>query len=214
MVGNEVKRANDDDHGEFEGTTDCGQQRIGGEEEGERERERERERWSFEATVKVKTEANSGQHNSGKCFVRCRVDPMSCLTQAVRLLQLHNLIYFSHSEIQSTLANRNTGAIAGALCLAKSQPDPGLITCDGRATMDHATTLYPQKWRTSVLDNRFKSKHEKTHTFILATHCGADRKVATVKFLRRTRFLYRLPSSFLPSDFGRKYLLKAKLTAA
>ena len=36
MVGNEVKRANDDDHGEFEGTTDCGQQRIGGEEEGER----------------------------------------------------------------------------------------------------------------------------------------------------------------------------------
>ena len=40
MVGNEVKRANDDDHGEFEGTTDCG----AGREKVEKKRERERER--------------------------------------------------------------------------------------------------------------------------------------------------------------------------
>ena len=39
MVGNEVKRANDDDHGEFEGTTDGG----AGREKVEKKRERERE---------------------------------------------------------------------------------------------------------------------------------------------------------------------------
>ena len=38
--------------------------------------------------------------------------------QAVRRLQSHSLIYFSHSETLSALANRNTGAIAGALYLA------------------------------------------------------------------------------------------------
>ena len=66
MVGNEVKRANDDDHGEFEGTTD----RL------RTERGKMRgERWSFDATVKVKTEANSGQQIPGKMF---QFDPKLC----------------------------------------------------------------------------------------------------------------------------------------
>ena len=65
MVRNEVKRANDDDHGEFGGTTAtaCG------------EKEREKERWFPDAMVRVKTEANSPQNyevkaSSRKCIMK------------------------------------------------------------------------------------------------------------------------------------------------
>ena len=96
------------------------------------------------------------------------------------------------------------------MCLATR---PETISCDGMATatatMDHATTTLSSHM-CRIIVSEVKVTITEIHFHTLETHCGADRKVATVKFLRRTRFLSRLP----PSDLGRKYLLKAKLTGA
>ena len=88
MVGNEVKRANDDDHGEFEGTTDCGAGRE------KVEKKRERERWTFDATVKVKTEANSGQQfNTIRENVSFDVLRPNVVSQAVSIHHVTSFIF-------------------------------------------------------------------------------------------------------------------------
>ena len=133
MVGNEVKRANDDDHGEFEGTTGCGQRGGRASRRGRLDGQSENwgQFWSKEPRGNGSIDVNSTQ----------------VLSPAKTCTRIRNLTYIPRSVTRSALANRNTGAITGAECL-ETRPesrDPYRVM-GGRlpTTVDHATNSQPK----------------------------------------------------------------------
>ena len=147
---------------------------------------------------------NCGQFWSthpGKTFPSMSIRPninVSC--QVASCNHITSYIYFFRNSIRARSADPRSQIVTQEqweeLCASKL--DPGAMSSD---ELDQESCFKFAHTRKFSLLKLSRNTTQQKFIFKLETHCGADRKVATVKFFHRTRFLCRcrFPSFLLPT---------------